>query len=105
MNTGYDKAQYLLPFDYRHSDVKSRFKFDPPLSAQQAACVCDSKHLILLVPATEAQLQRMDGDRQAYDRDLRPTLMEAVAWLLESVGAFETARPANAPDILAGATP
>ena len=46
MNIGYDKALYLLPFDHRHSYVKSLFKFDPPLSAQQAARVIDSKQLI-----------------------------------------------------------
>ena len=43
MNIGYDKALYLLPFDHRHSYVKSQFKLDPPLSAAQAARVSDSK--------------------------------------------------------------
>ena len=197
MNLGYDKALYLLPFDHRHSYVKSLFKLDPPLSAEQTARVCDSKQLIyegflaavekgvprqaggilvdeefgteilrdarrrgfvtalsteqsgseefefeygadfahhiesfeptfakalvrynvegdeelnrrqagrlkqlsdhcqrsrrrfmfeLLVPATEAQLQRFDGDRDAYDRDLRPTLMQEAIRQLQNLG-------------------
>lgn len=197
MNLGYDKALYLLPFDHRHSYVKSLFKLDPPLSAEQTARVCDSKQLIyegflaavekgvprlaggilvdeefgtgilrdarrrgfvtalsteqsgseefefeygadfahhiesfeptfakalvrynvegdeelnqrqagrlkqlsdhcrrsrrhfmfeLLVPATEAQLQRHDGDKLAYDRDLRPTLMQEAIRQLQNLG-------------------
>lgn len=197
MNLGYDKALYLLPFDHRHSYVKSLFKLDPPLSAEQTAHVCDSKQLIyegflaavekgvprqaggilvdeefgteilrdarrrgfvtalsteqsgseefefeygadfahhiesfeptfakalvrynvegdeklnrrqagrlkqlsdhcqrsrrrfmfeLLVPATEAQLQRHDGDSDAFDRDLRPTLMQEAIRQLQNVG-------------------
>ena len=197
MNIGYDKTLYLLPFDHRHSYVKSLFKFDPPLSAPQAARICDSKQLIyegfvaaiekgvsrqaggilvdeefgadilrdarkrgfvtalsteqsgseefefeygadfthhierfdptfakalvrynvegdeelnrrqagrlkqlsehcrrsrrrfmfeLLVPATDAQLQRLDGDKDAYDRDLRPTLMQEAIGQLQSAG-------------------
>ena len=30
MNVGSDKALYLLPFDHRHSYVKSLFNLDPP---------------------------------------------------------------------------
>ena len=30
----------------------------------------------LLVPATALQLERVNGDKEAYDRDLRPTLMQ-----------------------------
>ena len=197
MNIGYDKTLYLLPFDHRHSYVTSLFKFDPPLSAPQAARVCDSKQLIyegfvaaiekgvsrqaggilvdeefgadilrdarkrgfvtalsteqsgseefefeygadfthhierfdptfakalvrynfegdeelnrrqagrlkqlsehcrrsrrrfmfeLLVPATDAQLQRLDGDKNAFDRDLRPTLMQEAIRQLQSAG-------------------
>ncbi len=197
MNLGYDKALYLLPFDHRHSYVKSLFKLAPPLSAEQTGRVCDSKQLIyegflaavekgvprqaggilvdeefgadilrdarrrgfvtalsteqsgseefefeygadfahhierfeptfakalvrynvegdeelnrrqadrlkqlsdhcqrsrtrfmfeLLVPATEAQLQRHDGNKDAYDRDLRPTLMQEAIRQLQSVG-------------------
>ena len=46
MNVGYDKALYLLPFDHRHSYVKSLFNLEPPLSAVQTAAVSDSKQLI-----------------------------------------------------------
>lgn len=197
MNIGYDEALYLLPFDHRHSYVKSVFKLDPPLSAEQAARVCDSKKLIyegfmsaierglsrqaggvlvdeqfgadilrdarrrgfvtalsteqsgseefdfeygadfaqhidgfdptfakalvrfnvegnealnrrqagrlkqlsvhcqrsrrrfmfeLLVPATEAQLQHVDGDKDAFDRDLRPALMQEAMRQLQAAG-------------------
>lgn len=197
MNIGYDKALYLLPFDHRHSYVKSLFKLDPPLSAEQAARVIDSKQLIyegfvsaiekgvpraaagvlvdeefgadilrdarkrgfvtalsteqsgseefefeygadfahhiesfdptfakalvrynvegdedlnrrqagrlkqlsdhcqrsrrrfmfeLLVPATDAQLTRLEGDKVAYDRELRPMLMQEAIRQLQSAG-------------------
>ena len=197
MNLGYEKALYLLPFDHRHSYVKSLFKLEPPLSAVQAARVSDSKQLIyegfvsaiekgmpraaggilvdeefgadilrdarrrgfvtalsteqsgadefefeygaefthhiesfdptfakalvrynvegdeglnrrqagrlkqlsdhcrrsrrrfmfeLLVPATEAQLLRLGGDKDAYDRDLRPTLMQEAIRSLQNAG-------------------
>ena len=197
MNVGYDKPLYLLPFDHRHSYVKSLFKFEPPLSAVQAARVSDSKQRIyegfvsaiemgvpraaggilvdeefgadilrdaqrqgfvtalctersgaeefdfeygaefarhvesfdptfakalvrynvegdeglnrrqagrlkqlsdhcrhsqrrfmfeLLVPATEAQLLRLDGDKDAYDRDLRPMLMQEAIRALQNAG-------------------
>ena len=197
MNLGYDKPLYLLPFDHRHSYVKSLFNFAPPLSAQQAVRVCDSKQLIyegfvaaiekgvplpaggilvdeefgadilrdarrrgfvtalpteqsgseefefeygadfmhhiesfdptfakalvrynvegdsalnqrqssrlkqlsehcrrsqrrfmfeLLVPATKAQQQRLDGDQDAYDRNLRPTLMQEAIRQLQDAG-------------------
>ena len=197
MNIGFDKPLYLLPFDHRHSYVKSLFKFEPPLSALQAARVSDSKQLIyegfvsaiekgvpraaggilvdeefgvdilrdaqrqgfvtalsteqsgadefefeygaefarhiesfdptfakalvrynvegdqelnrrqagrlkqlsdhckrsrrrfmfeLLVPGTEAQLLRLDGDKDAYDRDLRPMLMQEAIRALQNAG-------------------
>lgn len=197
MNLGYDKPLYLLPFDHRHSYVKSLFDFEPPLTAEQARRVSDSKQLIyegfvqamdngvprggggilvdeefgadilrdarrrgfvtalsteqsgskefefeygadfrhhierfdptfakalvrynpeddadlnrrqagrlkqlsdhcrssqrhfmfeLLVPATPAQSQRLDGDKDAYDRDLRPTLMQEAIRHLQNAG-------------------
>ena len=197
MNIGFDKPLYLLPFDHRHSYVKSLFKLEPPLSALQAARVSDSKQLIyegfmsaiekgvpraaggilvdeefgvdilrdaqrqgfvtalsteqsgadefefeygaefarhiesfdptfakalvrynvegdqelnrrqagrlkqlsdhckrsrrrfmfeLLVPGTEAQLLRLDGDKDAYDRDLRPMLMQEAIRALQNAG-------------------
>lgn len=197
MKLGYDKALYLLPFDHRHSYVKSLFNFEPPLTAEQTRSVCNSKQLIyegflaaiekglphqsggilvdeefgadilrdarrrgfvtaisteqsgseefefeygadfrrhtesfdptfakalvryniegdadlnrrqsgrlrqlsdycrrnrrrfmfeLLVPATTEQLQRLDGDKDAYDRDLRPILMQATIRHLQNAG-------------------
>ena len=46
MNSGSDKALYLLPFDHRHSYVDGLFGFKPPLSASQREEVIDSKQLI-----------------------------------------------------------
>jgi myo-inositol catabolism protein IolC len=46
MNSGSDKALYLLPFDHRHSYVDGLFGFKPPLSAPQREEVIDSKQLI-----------------------------------------------------------
>lgn len=197
MNLGYDQALYLLPFDHRHSYVKSLFDVEPPLTAEQAGRVRDSKQLIyegflqamehgvprgaggilvdeefgagilrdarrlgfitalsteksgaeefefeygadfgrhidsfdptfakalvrynpegeaalnqrqagrlkqlsdhcqssrrrfmfeLLVPATEAQLQRLAGDKNAYDRELRPLLMQEAIRQLQNAG-------------------
>ncbi len=40
----------------------------------------------LLVPATEAQLLRLDGDKDAYDRDLRPPLMQEAIRQLQGAG-------------------
>lgn len=40
----------------------------------------------LLVPATKAQLQRLNGDQDAYDRDLRPTLMQEAIRTLQNAG-------------------
>ena len=197
MILGYDQALYLLPFDHRHSYVKSLFDVEPPLTAEQAWRVRDSKQLIyegflqamehgvprgaggilvdeefgasilrdaqrlgfvtalsteksgaeafdfeygaefgrhidsfdptfakalvrynpegdaalnqrqagrlkqlsdqclssrrrfmfeLLVPATEAQLQRLAGDKNAYDRELRPLLMQEAIRQLQNAG-------------------
>lgn len=40
----------------------------------------------LLVPATEGQLQRVGGDQDAYDRELRPSLMAAAIRQLQGAG-------------------
>ena len=48
MQTGYDKALYILPFDHRNSYVKSMFHYTYPLDAQQQAKVEDSKQVIYL---------------------------------------------------------
>lgn len=41
-----DHPLYILPFDHRHSYVKSMFGFESPLSTEQADTVRDSKRLI-----------------------------------------------------------
>ncbi len=40
----------------------------------------------LLVPATEAQMQRFNGDKIAYDRDLRPALVSEAIRALQEAG-------------------
>jgi 5-dehydro-2-deoxygluconokinase len=40
----------------------------------------------LLVPATKAQLDRVQGDQKAYDRELRPGLMEKAICQLQDSG-------------------
>jgi 5-dehydro-2-deoxygluconokinase len=40
----------------------------------------------LLVPATPAQLAKAGGDKKAYDRDLRPALMEGAIRQLQDAG-------------------
>ncbi|OZB45361.1 MAG: IolC myo-catabolism protein [Thiomonas sp. 15-66-11] len=46
MTSGDDQALYVLPFDHRHSYITGMFHFEPPLTSQQHADVCDSKQLI-----------------------------------------------------------
>jgi 5-dehydro-2-deoxygluconokinase len=52
--------------DYLHGSSKSMFMFD------------------LLVPPTPPQLERVNGDKEAYDRELRPQLMVAAIKQLQS---------------------
>lgn len=40
----------------------------------------------LLVPAEKAQLEKVKGDKKAYDRDMRPRLMEQTITELQSAG-------------------
>ena len=54
--------------DYLHAKSKSRFMFE------------------LLVPAEPAQLERLGGDKQAYDRELRPKLMVETIEKLQDAG-------------------
>ncbi|MGH9453233.1 MAG: 2-deoxy-5-keto-D-gluconate 6-phosphate aldolase domain-containing protein [Terriglobia bacterium] len=46
MVSGYDKPLYILPFDHRHSYLKSLFHWQEPLSAEQRAEVAASKQVI-----------------------------------------------------------
>src|SRR3989449_2650144 len=53
--------------DYLHGKSQSRFMFE------------------LLVPAEQAQLERLKGDRKAYDLELRPKLMvQAIAQMQDA---------------------
>ena len=52
--------------DYLRGNIKCRFMFE------------------LLVPPTQAQLERVGGDKGAYDRDLRPQLMVAAIKQLQN---------------------
>ena len=54
--------------DYLHSKSQSRFMFE------------------LLVPAEKAQLDRLKGDRKAYDLDLRPRLMVQAIIQMQNAG-------------------
>ncbi|MEO6033140.1 MAG: DUF2090 domain-containing protein [Burkholderiaceae bacterium] len=40
----------------------------------------------LLVPATEAQMKRVEGDKNAFDRQVRPALMEQAIRALQDAG-------------------
>jgi 5-dehydro-2-deoxygluconokinase len=54
--------------DYLHAANRSLFMFE------------------LLVPAEKAQLAKVNGDKKAYDRDIRPRLMIAAIQQLQSAG-------------------
>jgi 5-dehydro-2-deoxygluconokinase len=54
--------------DYLHTKGQSLFMFE------------------LLVPAEKAQLDRVKGDKKAYDRDVRPALMVAAIQHLQDAG-------------------
>jgi len=54
--------------DYLHSKSESRFMFE------------------LLVPAEKAQLERVKGDKKAYDLELRPKLMVETITQLQDAG-------------------
>src|ERR1700677_1344052 len=54
--------------DYLHTANRSLFMFE------------------LLVPAEKAQLESVNGDKKAYDRDLRPLLMEQTIKELQNAG-------------------
>jgi myo-inositol catabolism protein IolC len=54
--------------DYLHKANRSLFMFE------------------LLVPAEKAQLEKVKGDKKAYDRDIRPRLMEQTIKELQNAG-------------------
>jgi 5-dehydro-2-deoxygluconokinase len=61
-------ARLKLLSDYLHGKGRSQFMFE------------------LLVPAEKAQMDRMKGDKRAYDRDVRPGLMVEAIHQLQDAG-------------------
>jgi len=62
------KARLKRLSDYLHNQSRSRFMFE------------------LLVPAEKAQLDRLKGDKKAYDLELRPKLMAQTIEQLQDAG-------------------
>ena len=95
---GADFAHHIERFDPTFAKALVRFNVegDEALNQRQAGrlkqlsehCRRSRRRFMfeLLVPATEAQLQRLDGDKDAYDRDLRPTLMQEAIRQLQAAG-------------------
>jgi myo-inositol catabolism protein IolC len=96
---GDDFAAHIEAFHPTFSKVLVRFnpEGDPALNARQTARLkrlSDYLHnksrslfmFELLVPAEKAQLDRLKGDKQAYDLDLRPKLMVGAIEALQNTG-------------------
>jgi myo-inositol catabolism protein IolC len=96
---GEDFGQHIEAFHPTFCKVLVRFNpdGDAALNAQQAARLKrlseylhgKSKSLFmfeLLVPAEKAQLERVGGDKKAYDRDVRPGLMVQAIQQLQDAG-------------------
>ncbi|MCI0736080.1 MAG: DUF2090 domain-containing protein [Beijerinckiaceae bacterium] len=76
--------------------VRYNVEDDEEMNRRQAARLkelCDYCHshnhyfmFELLVPATHEQMDRLDGDQNLYDHDLRPTLMIAALKELQNAG-------------------
>ena len=105
MPRGYDRALYILPFDHRASFQTKMLGWKSPLSESQTSEIAAAKRVIydgfkaalaaeggscflfeLLVPAEKAQLDRLQGDKKTYDRELRPRLMVEAIWELQHSG-------------------
>ncbi len=84
---GDDFGDHILDFDPSFSKVLVRYNPDDPDEDKRTQIERlkrlsdwlherDRKFLFeLLVPASDAQLEKVDGDSQRYDRELRPDLM------------------------------
>jgi myo-inositol catabolism protein IolC len=92
---------YAAPIeDFRPTFVKVLVRYnpedDPALNRRQAGrlrTLCDYLHahghafmFELLVPATPEQTDRLEGDQQLYDHDLRPSLMMGAIKELQDAG-------------------
>ena len=95
---GEDFAKHIEAFNPAFSKVLVRFnpEGDATMNTRQTARLkrlSDYLHKTgrkfmfeLLVPAEKAQLERLGGDKKAYDRELRPTLMIRAIETLQSAG-------------------
>ena len=95
---GAEFARHIEGFDptFAKALVRYNVEGDEDLNQRQAGrlkqlsdhCKRSQRRFMfeLLVPATEAQLLRLGGDKDAYDRDLRPTLMQEAIRTLHNAG-------------------
>jgi 5-dehydro-2-deoxygluconokinase len=95
---GEDFAKHIEAFNPTFSKVLVRFnpEGDAAMNARQTARLkrlsdylhkSGRKYMFeLLVPAEKAQLDRLGGDKKAYDRELRPALMIRTIELLQDAG-------------------
>jgi len=95
---GEDFAKHIEAFNPTFSKVLVRFnpEGDAAMNARQTARLkrlsdylhkSGRKYMFeLLVPAEKAQLERLGGDKKAYDRELRPALMIRTIELLQDAG-------------------
>src|SRR5208337_4331411 len=96
---GEDFTKHIEEFHPTFCKVLVRYnpEGDPALNQRQAArlkrlsdFLHDNSHSLfmfeLLVPAEKAQLDRLKGDKKAYDRELRPGLMIQAIQQLQDAG-------------------
>jgi len=95
---GEDFAKHIEAFNPTFSKVLVRFnpEGDAAMNTRQTARLkrlSDYLHKTgrkfmfeLLVPAEKAQLERLGGDKKAYDRELRPALMIRAIEALQNAG-------------------
>ena len=95
---GAEFARHIESFDptFAKALVRYNVEGDEDLNQRQAGrlkrlsehCLRSRRRFMfeLLVPATEAQLTRLHGDKDAYDRDRRPMLMQEAIHQLQGAG-------------------
>jgi myo-inositol catabolism protein IolC len=96
---GDDFARHIEAFDPVFSKVLVRYnpEGDPALNQRQAARLARLSGYLaernrsrfmfeMLVPAEKSQLERVKGDKSAYDRELRPRLMVRAIQQLQEAG-------------------
>ena len=95
---GENFASHIEAFDPSFAKVLVRYNFegDKALNLRRASRLkrlsdyCQRSHrrfmFELLVPATSEQLARTEGDKEAFDRQMRPALMLRAIQALQAVG-------------------